>query len=365
MNILFATQHPHIPQIAGGAQSSVHELVPEFLAHGHRAAMLAGLTTRGVLGFKSRVRLKLGRSLSVVDDGLGYRVHRAWDPVQAVDEVVRRVRPDVAVMQSGHPVPLARAFERAGVPCVIYLRNVELDDLGGDPSTLLGTRFVANSHFTAARYRELFGLSSTIVYPLVRAEAYRTETSRESVVFVNPHPLKGLNVALGLARACPDIPFHFVEAWTFDGDARERLLAQVAALPNVTLMPRTRDMLTVYERAKVVLAPSQWEEAFGRIAAEAHCSAIPVLASRIGGLPEAVGPGGQLVPPDAPISDWASALKAMWHDEANYARLTQAAQRHAERPALDRAQQVATLLDIFQQAIAGIPARDDRASQAA
>ena len=54
------------------------------------------------------------------------------------------------------------------------------------------------------------------------------------------------------------------------------------------------DMRSVYRDTKVLLVPSQWLETWGRVATEAQFSGIPVLASRSGALPEAVGPGGIL-----------------------------------------------------------------------
>lgn len=347
MKILLATQHPYLPQIAGGAQSSMHELTLALTERGHTVAALTGLTGERSIGIRGRVALKFGRRLTVADRTLGYTVYRAWDPTAAAAEAVARFAPDVAVVQSGRTVPLARALSETGTRTLAYLRNVEVDDLDGDPSTLEGCAFIANSEFTARWYAQTFGIAADVVYPLFSAERYRTETTREAVVFINPHPLKGLDVALGLARACPDIPFLFVEAWTLDRDARAELLRQLKELPNVTLLPRTSDMREIYRRARIVLAPSQWREAFGRIAAEAHYSAIPVLASRIGGLPEAVGDGGTLVDHNAPLDDWIVALRSMWDVEATYARKSQAAALYGGRDALDRERQLDRLEAIF------------------
>jgi len=78
--------------------------------------------------------------------------------------------------------------------------------------------------------------------------------------------------------------------------------------------------------------PSQWEEAWGRVATEAQLSGIPVLASRIGGLPESVGPGGILVEPTAPLDDWLAALSRMWDDKQQYEALAQEAPKYSQRP---------------------------------
>lgn len=128
---------------------------------------------------------------------------------------------------------------------------------------------------------------------------------------------------------------------------RERLLKRLAALPNVTLRPPTQDMRSVYGKARIVLAPSQWEEAFGRAAVEPQFSGIPVVASARGGLPEAVGPGGLLMDPAADADAWAEAVRRLWHDPALYAEKSQAARRNSTRPEMDPARQIDRLLDIF------------------
>jgi glycosyltransferase involved in cell wall biosynthesis len=251
---------------------------------------------------------------------------------------------------------MAAAFEVAGVPVAVYLRNVEEDDIGGDPRTLKAVRFIANSRFTADWYRQRFGIESAVIHPLIQVENYRTETARNHVVFINPHKDKGLDVALAVAKACPDIPFLFVETWIMSADERAALDAALAPLANITLVPRTRDMRTIYSKARMVLAPSRWAEAFGRIAAEAHVSGIPVIASDRGGLPEAVGEGGVLVSADAPTRAWIDAVRRVWSDEASYADLSAKALAYAQRPALDRDAQIAALVVELQRTLA--PARE-------
>jgi len=356
LRILLATAHPHIPQIAGGAQSSTHELARELAARGHETAVFAGLTGAGWLGLRARTMLKVTSRKAVRDDELGYPTWRAWHAWEAAGEVNAAFRPDVALVQSGQPLKMAAAFEALGVPTAVYLRNVEEDDIGGDPSALKAARFIANSRFTADWYRQRFGLESAVIHPLIQAESYRTETARSHVVFINPHVDKGLDVALVVAKACPEIPFLFIETWIMSAEERAVLDAAIAPLANVTLVPRTRDMRTVYSKARIVLAPSRWAEAFGRIAAEAHVSGIPVIASDRGGLPEAVGEGGVLIGADAPMQVWIEAVRRVWSDEAIYADLSAKALAHAQRPALDRSEQIAALVTELERTIT--PARE-------
>ena len=91
-------------------------------------------------------------------------------------------------------------------------------------------------------------------------------------------------------------------------------------------------MRKVYRQAKLLLAPSQCLETWGRVATEAHFSGIPVLASNSGGLPEAVGPGGICLPPDAPVACWIGAFSEIWDNPARYLQLSQAALEYSRRP---------------------------------
>jgi glycosyltransferase involved in cell wall biosynthesis len=112
-------------------------------------------------------------------------------------------------------------------------------------------------------------------------------------------------------------------------------------------------MKDIYRRAKVLLAPSRWEEAWGRVATEAQFSGIPVLASNRGGLPESVGPGGIQLDPDGPIEDWVEALRRLWFDKAFYADLSAKALAYAKRPQINPDRQIDLLLETARTAIRG------------
>ncbi len=348
LRILFGSAHPYLPQMFGGAQSSTHELVQGFRARGHDAAVLAGLTGEGWVGVRGRFALKLGRRGWVRDTTLGYPVYRAWFAQDAAAYVARDFGADVAVFQSRLPVTLAQSLDRRRVRTFIYLRNVEDADLGGRPGALGDTGFIANSRFTAARFAATEGIDPAVVYPMIDPARYRVQSARRNVTFINPHPDKGVGIALDIAAHCPDIPFTFVRSWGLGADQEAALQQRLVTLPNVTLRPSTDDMKSVYREAAIVLAPSRWEEAFGRIAAEAHVSGIPVVGSDRGGLPEAIGPGGIIVPADAPVGDWVAALRSLWDDSARYDTASAAALTHSARPEMNSDAQIDNLLRIFE-----------------
>jgi glycosyltransferase involved in cell wall biosynthesis len=332
MKILFATAHPYLPEMVGGLQWDMHELATRLTARGHSITLLTAMIGKGLFGFKQRVKLKLTGGHAVMDSQYGYPVYRAWFPWEQLAWVAKKAKPDAIVIMARQPVKMALAAQKTGKPILMCLQDVEFEDHGGDFKTLGKVPCVANSHFTAEKYRQAFDVQPTVIYPMIDAEhKYKTQSTRQYVTFINPQPVKGLDIAVIVAKLCPDIPFQFVEGWPLTDKQREDLMKKLALLPNVKLRPSTTNMKEIYGNTKILLAPSQWEEAFGRVAAEAQVSGIPVLASNRGGLPEAVGGGGLLVDYNGPFGAWVSALRRLWDDEPYYDMLSKEALRHATR----------------------------------
>ncbi len=89
------------------------------------------------------------------------------------------------------------------------------------------------------------------------------------------------------------------------------------------------DKPALYSGARAFLFPSQYE-GFGLPPLEAMACGTPVIASDRGSLPEVVGPGGILVPPDD-VAALAEAMNALWEDEALRQELSEKAQAQAAR----------------------------------
>jgi glycosyltransferase involved in cell wall biosynthesis len=338
MNILFITAHKYLPQMYGGLQTSTDELCKGFLTKGHRVSVLAGLMPDGWIGYTSRLQMRLRKHLTghkiAKDTSLGYSVWRSWFPWEHVALAVRKERPDLIVVLAINPVRMALAARPTGVPIVMRLMDVEFKAHGGPFEELGNIVCIANSKFTADTYRRAYGVESVVLYPFMDPKKYETTTTRENVTFINPVPKKGLDIAVAVARLCPDIPFSFIEGWPLSQEQRQKLMHKLAPLSNVTLLAPHKDMRQVYGKCKILLVPSQWEEGYGRVATEAQFSGIPVVASNRGGLPEAVGLGGRIVDPDSPIEHWVSCVRELWHNDALYRDLATAATVHAHRSEL-------------------------------
>lgn len=335
MRVLFITAHKYLPQMYGGLQTSTDQLCQYLLKQGHHVSVLAGLLPGGAFALKARIAMKInaltkGHAIAR-DQSLGYPVWYAWEPWNQVAAAVAEESPDVIAILAHEPVRMALAAKPLGIPMVMMLMDVEFEKHGGDFAELGRIACIANSHFTADRYRQAYGVDSTVVYPMLDLTRYEIESRREAVTFINPVPEKGRDLACEIARLCPDIPFDFVEGWPLSPDQREALMARLEGLRNVTLRPQQTDMRQVYGKSRILLVPSLWEEAFGRVVSEAQVSGIPVVASARGGLPEAVGEGGVLLDPEGPAQDWAAAIRRLWSDPDHYRMVSEAARAQVAR----------------------------------
>lgn len=321
-------------------QQSTNALIESLQKKGHQAAVLCALMPNGFIGKMGRLKIKLSKTKFSKDMARGYPVYRAWFPWQVVANVVKCERPDVIVVLTRMSVKMALAARSTGIPFMMMLQDVEFDAHGGEFQELGDITCVANSAFTAGKYHDAFGVNPHVIHPLIFPEKYKTDTTRECVVYINPNPTKGLILALAVAKACPDILFLFQEAWPLTPEQFSDLNGQIVNLPNVTIQRSVADMRQVYNRAKIILAPSKWEEAYGRVATEAHISGIPVVASNRGGLPEAVGNGGVLLDPEGDIQDWVNVIRKLWSDHDYYQTKVDAAYAEAKLPQHDIENQV-------------------------
>jgi len=155
------------------------------------------------------------------------------------------------------------------------------------------------------------------------------------VTIVNPSPIKGISIFLQLAQSLPDVQFAAVPTWATRNADRVAL----ARVPNVRLLRPTEEIDEIFAHTRILLVPSLWGEAFGKIVVEAMLRGIPVLASNVGGLPEAKLGIDYLLPvrpiehyedrvderllpvpvvPDQDVGLWLEALRRLLSDRGHY-----------------------------------------------
>lgn len=132
------------------------------------------------------------------------------------------------------------------------------------------------------------------------------------VTMVNPDFGKGVSIFAKLAKVCekelPDIKFltinnrsnfadKVIRLYDLDENGNKTYPFTAQDFPNVFMSEATHDMRLIYEKAKVVIVPSLFYESWGRIASEAILNDIPVIGNDIGGIKDAIGNGGVVIPP--------------------------------------------------------------------
>lgn len=195
--------------------------------------------------------------------------------------------------------------------------------------------YISSSAFVATRARARLNVVTPVIYPIIHLERYRSAArDPRHITFITPAREKGLDVAIEVARLLPHRAFLFQRTWPIPDDALRVLLARLAPLRNVTLGETTIRMSDVYAKTQLLLMPSQWEEGFGRVAIEAQANGVPVVASAIGGIPEAVGHGGVLLPATSQPNEWAAAIERVLGDPAMHERLSRDALANTRRDEL-------------------------------
>ena len=189
---------------------------------------------------------------------------------------------------------------------------------------------VSNSEYMRAELLRRRGLQSVSIPPLVENvepfDAPVSSSSRPYVTMIGLEQWKGGGTAIELAKAMPRREFLFVAG----NRANPGMVREAEKLENVKLARWTGDMSEHYMQTRLLLIPSRWAEPFGRVAVEAGRYAIPSIASATGGLPEAAGDGGILLPPRANTRDWLSAIESL-DDASLHKQLASKAAEQARR----------------------------------
>ncbi|MEU1906531.1 glycosyltransferase family 4 protein [Streptomyces hygroscopicus] len=115
------------------------------------------------------------------------------------------------------------------------------------------------------------------------------------LTLINHHPIKGRLVWDALIRQRPHDAYLVVETWP-------DVPPYAPPSPNVQVAPFALDPTTIYNRTRILLIPSLGPEGLPRVSLEAMESGVPVLAHRIGSLPE-LGNAAMFVTPP-PIADY-------------------------------------------------------------
>jgi glycosyltransferase involved in cell wall biosynthesis len=178
------------------------------------------------------------------------------------------------------------------------------------------TIFIALNQFTKSRLIKAgFDRERIFILPhMTPFQDERINTKKEKyVAYVGRiSPEKGIDTIFSAAKRISTIPIKLA------GDGPNLNELSRKAPPNVKLLGRLehKELEAFYQNAKFLVVPSKWYEVFGMVTLEAMSFGLPVIASKIGGLPELVknNKSGLLIDPDNP-EDLAKKIKLLWENQ--------------------------------------------------
>lgn len=141
---------------------------------------------------------------------------------------------------------------------------------------------------------------------------------------------KGIYDIVEVAARHPKVPFRIVGTGNHEAKLREKIAE--SGLTNIELTGnQTREQVLAHLAwAKVCLVPSRWNETFGLTAAEAMAAGVPVIVSRMGGLPEVVedGVSGYVVEM-GDVNAMGGLIDRLMMDQDEFAEMSKQARRRA------------------------------------
>lgn len=138
-------------------------------------------------------------------------------------------------------------------------------------------------------------------------------------------PEKGVEVLLEASRLAK-VPVRMA------GNAPEHPAVRAGDDVSFVMTNSPAELADFYRRCRALVVPSIWSEAFGIVAAEAMSHGVPVIASRIGGLPDVVQHNATgLLFEAGNAADLATQLRRIWDDADLCRRLGAAARQRVSQ----------------------------------
>jgi len=366
MRIALIQDDIYLPSFGGGTKANRY-LLEALARHGHECLALSRALTRSSDGprnteeFSAEMKARNTMFQEVEPNVFSYRHEGVQvealnfsDSDEQRDYLVRRIRamkPDwIFVTDDKRRFMLRAATEAAPLRVILLLQTIiqlpfgplSVDNSPEYTELVKAARaIIVISNFMKRYIRDYGGLDAHLLPIPVYGTGPFPDLSRFDrgfVTMINPCALKGVSIFIGLAREFPDIEFAAVPTWGAD----QNLIDRIRELPNVRILKPDNNIEAILAQTRVLLVPSLWPETFGYVVPEAMLRGIPVLASDIGGLPEAklgvdyvlpVRPGefrteGFFTPPQD-LSPWSQALGELLSDEGTYRQCSQRSRQAA------------------------------------
>jgi len=243
------------------------------------------------------------------------------------------------------------AMRLAGIPVITHFHTVNVDHA---PATRWSTTIAAVSNYVA-RHADTQGIPTTVIHNTVDISRFSGGQDRRCSFGIGPdevvvsfvgqiRQIKGLEDFVAMAKRIAGDRVHFMIAGECrdpntmsDVYTQEQLQTMIAADPRIRYCGYIDQIEDIYRTSDIVVAPSRWQEPFGLVCIEAGVAGLPLVATRVGGIPEIIddGKNGMLVEP-GDVTALAEKVQLLVDDPALRERLGQAARLRVERDFTDK-----------------------------
>jgi glycosyltransferase involved in cell wall biosynthesis len=334
VKLLFLSQRPAYPLRLGGAARSAHALLQQLAARrDFEVAGVSGRVPAARLAGKGRAIPDWAQGIegSILD--LGYPLLFPVDFERDSHAVVERFGPDLVLTQLDHALELALGMRALHIPVLWYVRDglFNPDELRLAASR--GVGLICVSRYLQDEIERRTGRAPFLARSIISFDEYRLSDRDPRVLMMfGPVRAKGFYTFLDLARAFPGQEFRVVESWQMGARALEEVRQAVRAESNLTFVRRVDDVRPLLRDTRWLLVPSVVPEGAPRSALEAQSCGIPVLGSRIGGIPEVIAQPDLLVDEYQESEAWVRRLGKLLQAAEEYESREQAARLFAASP---------------------------------
>ncbi len=221
---------------------------------------------------------------------------------------------DFVMTQEASSLPAIQFAGRIGAQSILLLRSlVNISEMS--KATKLADIVIANSEFIKGRYSP-FRDDVKLLYRPIGLDRFNSISKKTNkyIGIVSPTLSKRGQIFADLATKIPDRKFLAVG----------RKLIRIRFHSNVKWVDDMRDF---YSQSSVVLIPSTWDEPFCGVAPAAQACGVPVISTKMGGLPES-NAGQLFVDNPYDLEEW---MQKIAEAEGNREKYVEAGLKNASR----------------------------------
>lgn len=254
--------------------------------------------------------------------------------LEELESFLKQNPPDVIITQADFSSEIILLAKRFNIPVILLIQdmetynfiNIETANSYNKCTVLFISKAVSDRFSPHCKTKK-----GIWYHPVIVNEGYKTKKQGKHITIVNPILIKGGATFKKITEHFKNEKFLSVTNW-YDS-SRDGI--DFSNSKNISVVKRQDNMDKIYKKTKLLLVPSLWHEAFGRVSIEAGAFGIPTVASNSGGLKEAVGKGGIIIDDFINIDKWISAINIVLRKNS-YRKFSRLAYLNAKKFASDK-----------------------------